>query len=180
MISQIRKWERQWGLERRFKITFEFISETLPLNATVLDLGTPNALSEYLKEKGYQVANTTGEDLDINPESLSNFNTDAVTAFEILEHLVNPFGVLKNITSNKIYITVPLRLWFSSAYRNKSNPWDQHYHEFEDWQLDFLMDRAGWKVTRRKKWVSPSFIPGIRPFLRLFTYRYYAIEAIRK
>lgn len=155
------------------------MSQTLPQGARILDLGTPNELSKYLKTKGYQVINTMGEDLDLNPEILSSYQTDAVTGFEILEHLVNPYGVLKNINANRLYITVPLSLWFSSAYRNKNNLWDQHFHEFEDWQLDFLVEKAGWKITRRKKWKSPSFIPGIRPILRYFTYRYYAIEATR-
>lgn len=180
MISVLKRWESKWGLERRFRKTFEFVSETLPKDAAVLDLGTPNELSAYFKARGYAVSNTGGEDLDDTPECLATHTADAVTAFEILEHLVNPLGVLRNIKANRIYITIPLRLWFSKAYRNKNDRWDQHYHEFEDWQLDFLIDKAGFRVVRRSKWTSPSFVPGIRPIFRSFTNRYYAVEAVKK
>ena len=41
-------------------------------------------------------------------------------------------------------VCVPLNLWFASAYRNKTDLWDRHYHEFEDWQFDWLLEKAGW------------------------------------
>ena len=46
--------------------------------------------------------------------------------------------------------SVPLRLWFANAYRNKSDQRDQHFHEFEDWQFDWLLEKAGWKIKAKK------------------------------
>jgi len=165
---------------KRYDKTWEFISKTLPPSSVVFDLGTPNDFSEILRNKGFMVLNTQGEDLDENPEIAKNFKADAVTALEILEHLVNPLSVLKAINSEKLFATVPLRLWFAKAYRNKNNKWDQHFHEFEDWQFDWLLDKAGWKIIRSEKWTFPVYKIGIRPILRSVTPRYYAVEAVRK
>ena len=35
------------------------------------------------------------------------------TGFEILEHLVSPFPLLKNLNCKRLFVTVPLSLWFS-------------------------------------------------------------------
>jgi hypothetical protein len=31
--------------------------------------------------------------------------------------------------------------------------WDRHYHEFEDWQLDWLLEKTGWKIIDSQKWI---------------------------
>jgi len=72
-----------------------------------------------------------------------------------------------------------LRLWFAKAYCNPTDPWDRHFHEFEDWQFDWLLERSGWRIVRTEKWVSYTSKLGVRPLLRRFTPRYYAVEAIR-
>lgn len=132
-----------------------------------------------MRANGYQVQNTGGEDLDLEQESVRTADVDAVTAFEILEHLVAPFNVLRAIEAPRLFATVPLRLWFASAYRG-DDPWDWHFHEFEDWQFDRLLEKAGWKIARKAKWPGPpARVLGIRPLLRLVTPRYYAVEAVR-
>jgi len=83
------------------------------------------------------------------------------------------------LPTDKLLVTVPLRLWFASAYRNTNDPRDCHYHEFEDWQLDMLLEKAGWHIVYREKWTHPVGKWGIRPLLRLFTPRYYAVYAVR-
>ncbi len=152
----------------------------LSKEVTILDLGTKNPFSEFLSEKGYKVINTQGEDLDEFPESVSQYQSDVTTAFEIFEHLLNPLGVLKSIKSDRLFASIPLSLWFAKSYRNKNDRWDQHFHEFEDWQFDWLLEKAGWEIVRREKWTSPTKINGLRPILRLFTPRYYIVEARRK
>src|SRR5262245_50027237 len=142
---------------KRYDRTWSFMAPSIKPSSVILDLGTPNAFSEILKKKGYSVLNTTGEDFDTNPEVVKNYKADVVTALEILEHLVNPFGVLKALDAEKLIATVPLRLWFSKAYRNKNNQWDQHFHEFEDWQFDWLLEKAGWKIFRTEKWTFPVY-----------------------
>jgi len=133
-----------------------------------------------MTENGAKVFNTAGEDLDENPQVLTQFSVKVATAFEIFEHLLNPLGVLKAIKADTLYASIPLSLWFAKAYRNKNDRWDQHFHEFEDWQFDWLLEKAGWEIVRREKWTSPVMMPGIRPVLRLFTPRYYIVEARRK
>ena len=164
---------------KRYKETLEFLQKVLPAPATILDLGVRNPFSKIMEDHGYTVFNTNGEDLDLLPGIVKEYNVDAVTAFEIFEHLIAPFNVLSEIKSTKIIASVPLSLWFSKAYRSKTDMWDRHYHEFEDWQFDWLFEKSGWQIKETKKWTNPVNKIGIRPVLRYFTPRYYAVYAER-
>lgn len=166
--------------QRRYDKTWVFLEKVASPGTTVLDIGTPNAFSEYMQQKGLTVYNTSGEDLDDHPETVSAIPTQVATAFEIFEHLLNPLGVLRAIQAPILVASIPLSLWFAKAYRHPTNRWDQHFHEFEDWQFDWLLEKAGWEVVRREKWTSPVKLNGIRPLLRQFTPRYYIVEARRK
>ena len=163
--------------EKRFRLTLEFLKKHVSPSERILDLGVENPLSQIMKKEGFTVINTSGEDLDKDQSTIKNSQYDVVTAFEIFEHLLNPYTVLKKIQCKKLLISVPMRLWFSPAYRSKTDPWDRHYHEFEDWQLDWLLEKTGWKIIDRKKWTNPVGKFGIRPLLRKFTNRYYILYA---
>jgi hypothetical protein len=54
------------------------------------------------------------EDLDLD-QSVFSDKQNVVTAFEIFEHLLNPYTILSEIKSDKIFISIPMRLWFSPA-----------------------------------------------------------------
>lgn len=162
---------------KRFKHTLDFLNKHITSSETILDLGVENPFSKIMKEEGFKVLNTTGEDLDDNQTALQEQHYTVITAFEIFEHLLNPYTVLQNIKSDKLFISIPLRLWFSPAYRSKTDMWDRHYHEFEDWQLDWLLEKTGWKIIDRQKWTNPVKKFGIRPLLRRFTNRYYIVYA---
>jgi hypothetical protein len=164
---------------KRFKNTIEFLNKHIPQSKTILDLGVVNPFTQIMKEHGYSVENTKGEDLDIDVTNIVNSKAEVVTAFEIFEHLLSPFTVLKSIKADKLVASIPLKLWFSSAYRSKTDMLDRHYHEFEDWQFDWLLEKAGWKIIDSKKWTNPTKKIGIRPILRWFTPRYYIIYAER-
>lgn len=164
---------------KRFNITLEFLKKHIKTNETIFDLGVPNPFSKIMKDSGYQVINTDGEDVDENQSALQSKSYDVFTAFEIFEHLLNPYTVLKNVKADKILISIPLRLWFSPAYRSKTDMWDRHYHEFEDWQLDWLLEKAGYKIIDRVKFTHPVKKLGLRPLLRWITPRYYLIYAER-
>ena len=164
---------------RRYAITMAFLKKHVPASKTILDLGVNNPFSDLMRKEGYNVANTTGEDLDNNQSALQHNDYDVLTAFEIFEHLLNPYTVLQHVKSDKIIISVPMRLWFSPAYRSKADMWDRHYHEFEDWQLDWLLEKTGWVIKDRTKWTNPVKKLGIRPLLRSFTPRYYMVYAER-
>jgi hypothetical protein len=165
--------------KKRYKHTLEFLKKHIPTSSVILDLGVRNPFTEIMEENGYKVFNTQGEDLDTLPEVVKEYNVDVVTAFEIFEHLLAPFNVLKEIQTTKIITTVPLKLWFTNAYRSKTDMWDRHYHEFEDWQYDWLLEKTGWQIIDREKWTSPVQKLGFRPVLRSFTPRYYAVYAER-
>lgn len=162
---------------KRFQKTLEFLKASVPPPARILDLGVKNPFSEIMQKNNYSVTNTGGEDLDLETNAVKSNQYDLVTAFEIFEHLVSPFNVINDIQAPKLVATIPLKLWFSNAYQSKTDPWDRHFHEFEDWQFDWLLEKAGWAIIKREKWTNPVNKFGIRPLLRKFTPRYYAVYA---
>lgn len=162
---------------KRFRHTIEFLQKHVSNSKTILDLGVVNPFTEIMQQQGYSVENTKGEDLDLDTSNIVASDADVITAFEIFEHLVSPFTVLKSIKADKLVASVPLKLWFSSAYRSKTDMLDRHYHEFEDWQFNWLLEKAGWKIIDSAKWTNPTKKIGIRPMLRWFTPRYYIVYA---
>ena len=167
--------------ERRFYHTMQLIDQFLTRKDQILDLGIENQLSRLMSQEGYSVSNTGGEDLDDHYENLKHIDADAVTGFEILEHLLNPYSVLKNLPGKKLLVTVPLSLWFSQPFRDvNADPREWHYHEFTDWQFDRLLEKSGWDIQYREKWTGPTNKIGFRPLLRRITPRYYAVYAVRR
>lgn len=166
--------------KKRFSITLDFIEKHLDKKHSILDLGIPNPLSEKIKEKGYNVINTRGLDLDEDRSELKSLDYDVVTAFEIFEHLLNPYECLKNLECDILLASIPLRLWFSTAYRNPNDIRDNHYHEFEPWQFDWLLEKTQWKIKDSIQWASPLQNFGLRPILRTITPRYYLVYAERE
>ncbi|WP_394750955.1 methyltransferase [Spongiimicrobium salis] len=162
---------------KRFQHTLTFLQKHIPNTENILDLGVENPFSTIMKEHGYQVENTKGEDLDIDFSTVRQSGAQVVTAFEIFEHLLAPFNVLRELKADKLVASIPMRLWFSPAYQSKTDPWDRHYHEFEDWQFDWLLEKSGWEIKDRAQWTNPVNKIGIRPILRRFTPRYYIVYA---
>ncbi|MDX9848660.1 MAG: hypothetical protein RBT74_16895 [Tenuifilaceae bacterium] len=113
----------------RYQRTLDFFKKVEPNCKHILDLGVINGLSDKFVSLGYNVQNTRGEDLDIDPKLVQNYTgVEVVTAFEILEHLVSPYPLLKYLPANRLVATVPLSLWFSKPYRNINDKFDWHYH----------------------------------------------------
>ena len=164
---------------KRYKLTLQFLKDHIPESSTILDLGIANPFTKVMQDNGYKVSNTSGEDLDLDTSEIINSDAEVVTAFEIFEHLLSPFTVLRDIKAKKLVASVPLKLWFASAYKSKTDKWDRHYHEFEDWQFDWLLEKTGWTIKARQKWTNPTKKIGIRPILRWFTPRYYIVYAER-
>jgi len=166
--------------DKRYNITLNFLKEVQPAPRQVLDLGISNPFSEIMTKEGYQVENTKGEDLDEDFTNVENSQADLITAFEIFEHLLAPYNVLKAMNAKYLIASVPLKLWFAQAYRSKSDIRDRHYHEFEDWQFDWLLEKTGWKIQKREKFTNPVNKIGFRPILRYFTPRYYLVYATKE
>lgn len=165
----------------RYAKTLSFLKRMIPEGSRILDLGTPNPLSELIKKNGYEVYNTQGEDLDVDYRFVNNKQVDVVTSFEVFEHLLAPFNILREIKAPKLVASVPLKLWFASAYWNEQDDWDKHYHEFEVKQFNWLLEKTGWNIVASEKWTSSDLSKiGIRPLLRHFTPRYYIVYCEKK
>ena len=152
----------------------------LDSGSKLLDLGTENPFTPQLKAAGYSVSNTQGENLDDDFKKIAQTTCDCVTAFEIFEHLLAPYNILKELKSDKLIASIPLKLWFAEAYWNENDDWDKHYHEFEPKQFQFLLEKTGWKIKDSEFWTSPDQNKiGIRPLLRYFYSRYYIVYCER-
>ena len=93
---------------KRFNITLDFLKKHISTHESILDLGVTNPFSKIMTSNGYQVINTKGEDIDIDQSTLQNENYEVFTAFEIFEHLLNPYTILQNVKADKILISIPL------------------------------------------------------------------------
>ncbi|ELR69584.1 hypothetical protein C900_04809 [Fulvivirga imtechensis AK7] len=168
-------------LHKRYEKTLAFLKQHLDKGDKILDLGTKNPFSGIMKANGFEVSNTQGENLDIDYQKYIDYEVDAVTAFEIFEHMLAPSNILRALKAKKLIASVPLKLWFANAYWNEKDDWDKHYHEFEKKQFDFLLDQTGWKIKDSQTWMSSDWKKiGIRPILRHFTPRYYIVYCERR
>ena len=136
--------------QKRFQKTLVFLNQNIDKGSHILDLGVQNPMSELMQVQGYKVENTLGEDLDEDQTVLINSKAEVVTAFEVLEHLLSPYQVLKSIKAKKLVVSVPLNLWFSGAYRSKTDMRDRHFHEFEDWQFNWLLRKQAGKLWQAR------------------------------
>lgn len=168
------------SLINRYNITLEFMRSCIPAPQNILDLGIENPFTELLVKEGYKVDNTNfNQNLDDDFHQVLSKEYDVVTAFEIFEHMLAPYNLLKAINAEKLVASIPLKLWFANAYWNEKDEWDRHYHEFEPRQFDMLLNKAGWKIIDSEKWKSPSGKLGVRPLLRSITNRYYIVYCER-
>ena len=165
----------------RYEKTISFLSKHFSPPTRILDLGTKNKLSKKIQQEGYNIINTNGENLDLEYKSVVNTDVELITAFEIFEHMLAPFNILKEIKGKKLIASVPLKLWFANAYWNENDDWDKHYHEFEVKQFNFLLKKSGWKIIDSETWKPYKKLGfGIRPFLRMITDRYYIVYCERQ
>ena len=115
--------------DRRYRKTLSLMKTHLPAPARIMDLGWTIHSSEIMRKEGYTVDNTGGEDLDEEVSLAKATGYDAVTAFEILEHLLSPYTLLKSIEAPKSSSQYP-ECVVSGPHRNPKDPRDNHYHEF--------------------------------------------------
>lgn len=174
-------------MKKRFKRTLKLVKELIPKNMIIYDLGRSNELSKIMQLNGYTVYNNIGfADFDFTRTEITSISTQSkgmnspkiTTSFEVFEHLLNPFEVLRAIKTPKMLCTVPLKVWFSPAYWGKHDK-NRHFHEFEERQFLWLLDKTGWEVVKKGKWKLTDKI-GIRPLLRLFWPSYLWVLAKRK
>ncbi|MFN3556236.1 MAG: methyltransferase domain-containing protein [Bacteroidales bacterium] len=165
----------------RYKKTLAFLQQHIPSDYRILDLGTPNLLSKEMQGLGYTVYNTSGEDFDTQYHSvIESHKVECYTSFEVFEHLMAPFNILREIPKGHLVCSVPLKVWFARAYWDQNNPWDRHYHEFEARQFDWLLEKSGWKIIQSERWASPDKLRfGLRPLLRFIFPSFYFVYAVK-
>lgn len=168
--------------KKRQDFTLQFLARHAAPGSSLLDLGDESELSGRMRET-YRVQVTGTYDLDFEPGRMTGAGFDAVTSFEVFEHLLNPFSVLTAIEAPRLICSVPLDIWFVPPWRGPRK-WDWHYHEFHDWQFDYLLEKTGWKITDSAKLIDAKTSFGIRPvlrgeWLRYFYPRYYFVAAVR-
>ena len=151
---------------RRFATTLGFI-DALP--QPVLDLGPQNALAQLMAQRyGVKVEHTGTHDLD--RESLCTFQPGpyaAITAFEILEHVLNPLFVLDGCRDvlrgdGVLYLTVPRR--HPHEWLFGKSP--EHFHEFAPDELRWVVEKAGFHIERFEMANTTEMAFGVRPLLR--------------
>lgn len=164
------------GVEKK---RVEFIKQNISKDKVILDLGIENRISRALVDAGYTVINSGGEDLDVNQDIIKDSNYDVVTAFEILEHLFNPYTVLNSVKKGTTVITtVPLRhILIQDSYFKHNDSRMSHFHEFEDWQIIRLFEKTNYVILDHFKcsqgwmfqnWSTFKRAFGIRPIIRQF------------
>lgn len=142
---------------RRYNFTLSFIRE---LHGDILDCGERNPINDLIEKKFIvKIKNTVG-DLDV---ATIDGKYDYVLAFEIIEHLMNPLWLLLQIKNalkpgGTLYLSTPINkpkfLWRHD-----------HFHEFDEYRLRALVERAGFEIVRneRRRFYS---ITGVRPIIR--------------
>ena len=85
--------------KKRYHKTLNFFKRFISKDENILDLGIKNPLSKILIKEGYRITNTTGEDLDFNRSCIHSSDYSVISAFQIFEHMLNPFQLLNEIKS---------------------------------------------------------------------------------
>ena len=68
---------------KRYKLTFQFLQKHISTTSPILDLGVQNPFTKVMKDHGYKVENTKGEDIDIDTSNIASFNF-----FNVFNHLL--------------------------------------------------------------------------------------------
>lgn len=143
----------------------KFMSD-LPQPSAVLDLGAGDSYVRSRIRDKYWVIDL---DCDLNRCYVGKPKVDAITSFEVFEHLYNLYPLLVDLKHIGVpmYCTVPYRFPLTKQYWSEDK-YDRHYNEFEKNQFFWILKEAGWKIDRYEDIYLPFNLYGLRPFLRSF------------
>ena len=135
-------------------------------NLDAISVNLEKEAIERIRKRGIKAIRCRAEDINNLPE-FSNLKVDIFSSLEMLEHLENPIGFLKDMAKKaeceKFVITVPLVLNKSRIGLHQIRNWGSNQafnpettHLFElcpdDW--DLLFKFTGWKITKRVKYTQ--------------------------
>jgi hypothetical protein len=157
------------GARRRFAVTLRQLVSPLP--QPVLDLGPANALAREIERRHTVRVEHTGTH-DLDRERLAGICPGpygTVTAFEILEHVMNPLFVLEGCRE----VLRPDGVLYLSVPRRHPHEWlfgrcAEHFHEFAPDELRWLLDKAGFDIAAFAMVNTSELGVGLRPVLRRF------------
>jgi SAM-dependent methyltransferase len=152
---------------KRVRIVGDFIGNDLE-NLKTLDIGGKNKFGELLGIRD----NTSG---NLNEGVIAPSNTyDFILCSEILEHLMNPLQVMREIMEllrpgGICIVSTPIEYkigWYQS---------EAHFVEYRPDRLKKLFEYVGFEILDYKKFCIwdwwPFMFTGVRPFLRCLLHR---------
>ena len=148
--------------------TMKLIDKLGGLCGAVLDIGTRNFFTETLEIMyNVKIDSTSGEleEVFICPKEKYDF----IHYNNVIEHQYNPLYTLleikKHLKPNGLLIIgCPLKpKWITSA--------KCHFHEFDRYAYDKLIDRAGFKIVEEVLFMKKGNFKGIRNILSMHTTR---------
>jgi len=137
----------------------KFFKESFKEEGKWLDIGSSNTMAQYLAlwVTRREADHTEG---DLNDIHLVG-EYDLITCLEVLEHLMNPLRLLREIRGvlardGKLILSTPWR---------QDGPTEYHMQEWDEGRLKALIKAAGLKIVHYEK-ISVRNYRGIRPILR--------------
>ena len=66
---------------KRYKLTYQFLEKHISKEETILDLGVENPFTEVMKNGGFKIKNTSGEDIDEDTSTIENSEAISCNCF---------------------------------------------------------------------------------------------------
>jgi SAM-dependent methyltransferase len=158
------------ALRHRLRVVRKFIGKGCPwVGLHTLDIGDTNKFGRALGVKD----NTLEGDLNKSVRAPSK-DYDVVTCFEVIEHVMNPLGLMGGIyrllkKGGRCYISTPVR---TILFPILEPP--KHFTEYRRVPMEKLFGYVGFKVVKYKRftlWDWNFMFWGVRPFLRVLFQR---------
>ena len=151
-------------LHHRLRITKEFMGDDVKASNTIMDIGSDNLFARSLgiHEHPYET------DYNVTILSPSGKKYDVVTCFEILEHLMNPLGLMQSIhkmlkRGGVCYLSTPKAAiinWYCGP---------KHFAEYKRDRLETMFKYVGFEVVKYRTLALHDWwtiFTGFRPPLR--------------
>lgn len=166
----------------RYDLTVSRLPKTL--SGIALDVGVENPFTTILRKNYFCYlliySTDANTDLDVDPFVLPAETFDYIFNFDVIEHLMNQLFHMREChrvlrTGGKMFLTTPVGI-FPAFMWSKT-----HFNELSQENLELLLGRAGFKITRLERFNKSPFYwwrMGIfRPTLRAIFGGWYYVEA---